>query len=234
VVENVDEMWREYSTHPTPELKAKLAEHYSNLAYKISYSFAYKKPNVLDFEDILQEARLGLLDAIDKFDYSRGFQFSTYAQQRIRGAIIDGINIMDWTPRKAKKEIRMVIAGMEKHGEKNYEKIAEELNMTVDEVKKIVKSMEKTYILPMDYEALSFHSPFDDVERKELETNIKHIIDTVLTEMEAEFVKLYFFWGYNFNEVAELLNLSKKEMKTLRANVYDKLREGLKTFRTEG
>ena len=233
MVDNVDKMWEEYSSNPTAELKAKLAEYYSPLVYKISYSFYYKKPNVLDFDDILQEARLGLLDAIDKFDYSRGFKFSTYAQQRIRGAVIDGINIMDWTPRKAKKEIRMVISAIEKHGEKNYEKIAEEVNMTVDEVKKIIKSMNKTYILPMDYEALSFHSPADDVEQQELKTNVKYVVDKMLSEVEAEFVKLYFFLGYNLNEISELLDLNKKDMKVLRATVYDKLREGLKTFKKE-
>lgn len=230
MIENVDAVWEEYSKNPTPELKAELAKHYSGLVYKISSTFSHKKPYFLDFEDILQEARLGLLDAIDKFDPSRGFQFSTYAQQRIRGAIIDGINVMDWTPRKAKKEIRMVLAAMEKYGENNIKKIAEETGFSEEEVKKIIKSMPKTYIVPMDYEGISFHAPVEDDEKKELEKLIRHTVETALNHEEAEFVKLYFFWGYNFTEISEIMDLSKKEVKILKDTTYSKLREVLKNM----
>lgn len=228
MLDDVNKVWLEYKAHPTPAVKAQLADHYAGLAYKISKTFAYKKPNVLDFDDILQEARLGLLDAIDKFDPTKGFQFTTYAQQRIRGAVIDGINVMDWTPRKAKKDIRMVLAAMEKHGERNFTQIATEVGLSVDEVKKIVDSMGKTFIVPMDYETLSFHAPQADAEKAELEAMITHIIDTTLTHDEAEFVKLYFFWGYNFGEVADILEVSKKDIKEIKDNAYAKLREGLK------
>ena len=229
MIEDIDAAWLEYSKNPTPALKDELAKHYAGLAYKISAGFAHKKPNVLDFDDILQEARLGLLDAIDKFDPERGYQFSTYAQQRIRGAVIDGINVMDWTPRKTKKEIRMILAAVEEHGEKNIIAIAQSTGFSEVEVRTIMGSMAKTYIIPMDYEGITQHSPSIDMEEEEVAQTISQVMDTQLTLVEQEFVKLYFFWGYHGNEIGKMLNLNKKELKDIKNSAYVKLRKGLIT-----
>lgn len=229
MIEDIDAAWLEYSKKPTAKMKSRLAKHYAGLAYKISASFAHKKPNVLDFDDILQEARMGLLDAIDKFDPSRGYQFSTYAQQRIRGAIIDGINVMDWTPRKTKREIRMVLNAMEEHGEKDITSIAETTGYSEEEVKNIMALMSKTYIIPMEYDSIVQHSPVNDMEKEEVSATISQVIETHLNDVEQDFVKLYFFWGYNGGEIAEILGLNKKELKEVKNSSYDKLRQGLKT-----
>lgn len=228
LIEDIDAAWLEYSKNPTPKMKSRLAKHYAGLAYKISAGFAHKKPNVLDFDDILQEARMGLLDAIDKFDPSRGYQFSTYAQQRIRGAIIDGINVMDWTPRKTKRDIRMVLAAMEEHGEKNIPDIATATGFEEEEVKKIISSMSKTYVIPMDYDSILQHSPVSNLEAEELSATITQVIASQLNPEEQEFVKLFFFWGYTGTEIAEMLGFSKKELREIKVNAYNKLREGLK------
>lgn len=229
MIEDIDAAWLEYSKKPTAKMKSRLAKHYAGLAYKISASFAHKKPNVLDFDDILQEARMGLLDAIDKFDPSRGYQFSTYAQQRIRGAIIDGINVMDWTPRKTKRDIRMVLAAMEEHGEKNIPDIATATGFEQSEVKKIISSMSKTYVIPMEYESIVQYSPVSNIEEEEVSVTITQVIEKNLNLLEQEFVKLFFFWGYNGSEIANMLNLSKKELKEIKNSAYFKLREGLKS-----
>lgn len=229
MIEDIDAAWLEYAKNPTAKMKNKLAKHYAGLAYKISASFAHKKPNVLDFDDVLQEARMGLLDAIDKFDPSRGYQFSTYAQQRIRGAVIDGINVMDWTPRKTKREIRMVLNAMEECGEKNIQGIAEVTGYTEDEVRTIMSLMSKTYIIPMDYEGIIQHSPVNDMEREEVSATINQAIENNLNHLEQEFVKLFFFWGYTGNEIGQMLDLNKKELKEVKTSAYEKLRESLKT-----
>lgn len=229
MIEDVKAVWQEYKANPTAEVKDQLADHYSGLVYKISSTFSHKKPYVLDFEDILQEGRLGLLDAIEKFDPERGFQFSTYAQQRIRGAIIDGINIMDWTPRKTKKEIRMILLAIEKHGENNFKDIATETGFSESEVRTIISQMPKTYIVPMDYEGISQHAPLSDAEGEEIAQTIAHVIDTKLNLLEQEIIKLNFFWGYPGSEIVKLLDISQKEFKDAKKNALEKLKSGLRT-----
>lgn len=223
----VDELWRQYKSNPTPQIRQKLALTYGGLVYKIALGFLYKKPSVFDFEDIIQDGTLGLLDAIDKFDSDRGVKFSTYAQLRIKGSIIDGINVMDWTPRRIKKEIRDVLRAVEKHGEGNYEKIGKELDIEPSAVKETIKKMSKTYIVPMDFEAIIYHSPVTNIEEEESKKTITHAIEKCLTPAEQEVVRMSFLEGYPNTEIAKRTVHNLKEIKDLKDSGLAKLKEEL-------
>jgi RNA polymerase sigma factor for flagellar operon FliA len=225
-----EELWREYAENPNPRLRQELALLYSGLVYKIASSFLYKKPSIFDFDDIIQDGTLGLLDAIDKFDPNRGVKFSTYAQLRIKGSIIDGINVMDWTPRRIKKEIRDVLRSIEKHGETNYEKIGEELGIKPEEVKSIILKMSKTYIVPMDFEAIIFHSPATDIEKDESIKTVKHAMETCLTPDEQEVVRMSYLEGYPNTEIARQTSYNLKEIKDLKDSGLAKLKEELSYY----
>lgn len=227
---DTEQLWLEYAEHPTAEVKSLLAAKYSGLVYRIALKFLHKKPSVFDFDDIIQDGTLGLLDAIDKFEPNRGFQFSTYAQSRIRGAIIDGINVMDWTPRRIKKEIRTVLTAIEEHGEENYEGIAQSLDIPVEEVKATINKMSKTYIVPMDFETIVMHSPLTDVESAETTSEIKLVIEKILSGDEQEIVRMSFFEGYPNTEISRITHLTLKEVKDLKDSAIQKLRNELKTF----
>lgn len=226
----IEKLWEEYSQTRSPETKDKLAGMYGGLVYKIAAKFAHKKPTVFEFEDIVQEGMLGLLDAIEKFEPERGFQFSTYAQIRIRGAIIDGINALDWTPRRVKKEIREVLTAMEKFGEHSYDQIATETGLTSTEVKKIINKMAKTYIVPMDFESILYHAPSTDFEQEEITQHVQHAIDTVLTVEEQDIVKMSLLEGYPNTEIAKLTHYSLKEVKKFRDSAIFKLKNELKNL----
>ncbi|MER3485126.1 MAG: hypothetical protein C4345_03265, partial [Chloroflexota bacterium] len=73
-------------------------------------------PAVLDAEDVLSYGTLGLIEAIERFDPSRGIKFETYAISRIRGAIIDGLRALDQIPRSTRqraREIERALADLE-------------------------------------------------------------------------------------------------------------------------
>ena len=53
----------------------------------------------MEFEDLVSYGAIGLLEAFDRFDEARGIQFSTFAEYRIRGAMLDELRTMDWVPR---------------------------------------------------------------------------------------------------------------------------------------
>ena len=68
-----------------------LAKHYAPLVKRIAYHLMAKLPASVQVEDIIQNGMLGLLDAMSRYEEGLGAQFETYAVQRIRGAMLDGL-----------------------------------------------------------------------------------------------------------------------------------------------
>ena len=65
-------------------------------------------PRHVPFEDLVHAGVLGLIDALNKFDLSKHVQFSSYAKFRIRGAILDSLRELDWSPRELRRKGRLV------------------------------------------------------------------------------------------------------------------------------
>jgi RNA polymerase sigma factor for flagellar operon FliA len=63
---------------------------------------------MLDSEDIYGYGTIGLIDAVDRFDQTRGVRFETYAVTRIRGYLVDQLRAMDWLPRSARANVKLV------------------------------------------------------------------------------------------------------------------------------
>src|SRR3979411_253934 len=65
-------------------------------------------PRHVPFEDLVHAGVLGLIDALNKFDLSKHVQFGSYSKFRIRGAILDGLRELDWSPRELRRKGRLV------------------------------------------------------------------------------------------------------------------------------
>src|SRR5271166_4080842 len=65
-------------------------------------------PSHVSFDDLVHAGIIGLIDAVDKFDPSRNVQLKSYARFRIRGAIIDSLRQMDWSPRALRRQARQI------------------------------------------------------------------------------------------------------------------------------
>src|SRR4026207_1395356 len=74
------------------------------LIRQIAHKMAMRLPSTLETRDLVNAGVLGLLDAIDKFEPERGVKFKTYAEVRIRGAILDSLRSLDWAPRSLRKK----------------------------------------------------------------------------------------------------------------------------------
>jgi RNA polymerase sigma factor for flagellar operon FliA len=74
------------------------------LIRQIAHKMAMRLPSTLETRDLINAGVLGLLDAIDKFRPERGVKFKTYAEVRIRGAILDSLRSLDWAPRSLRKK----------------------------------------------------------------------------------------------------------------------------------
>ncbi len=87
------------------EREAMILEHVPLIKYIVN-RIAARLPSHVDREDLLQAGIIGLMDAIEKFEPQRGIKFKTYAELRIRGAVLDSLREIDWVPRNLRKKSR--------------------------------------------------------------------------------------------------------------------------------
>ncbi|HQJ08068.1 MAG TPA: sigma-70 family RNA polymerase sigma factor, partial [Deltaproteobacteria bacterium] len=91
-----------------PKVRTKVINEFSPLIKYIASRIAIRLPPHIDLNDLINAGVIGLIDAIEKFDASKQIKFKTYAEFRIRGAILDELRSMDWVPRSVRQKARKV------------------------------------------------------------------------------------------------------------------------------
>ena len=92
--------------------KAALLEQQTVLVKRIAYHLLARLPASVQVDDLIQSGMIGLFEAANNFDNSKGASFETFAGIRIRGAMLDEIRRGDWTPRSVHKNSRMISAAI--------------------------------------------------------------------------------------------------------------------------
>ncbi len=90
-----------------PDREALLLEHLPTVRY-LARRIHERLPQHVDLDDLISAGVVGLIDAFSKFDHSKKVQFKSYAQFRIRGAILDSLRTLDWSPRELRRKGRAV------------------------------------------------------------------------------------------------------------------------------
>ena len=101
---NALEAYRKVRSDPLEQL---VSEH-APLVRRIAHHLASRLPECVQIEDLLQAGMVGLLDAARRYDASHGAAFSTYAEVRVRGAMLDELRRGDWVPRSVHRRAREV------------------------------------------------------------------------------------------------------------------------------
>jgi RNA polymerase sigma factor for flagellar operon FliA len=121
----VARLWVEYKRRHMPEARERLILHYAPLVKFVAGRVGSGLPPSVEQADLVSYGIFGLIDAIEKFDLSRGFKFETYAIARIKGAIIDELRSIDWVPRSVRAKARAI--------ELAYSRLENELRRTPDD-----------------------------------------------------------------------------------------------------
>lgn len=129
--------------------KEQLVRHFAPLVKRIAYHLMARLPASVQVEDLIQNGMMGLLEAIGRFESGMGAQFETYAAQRIRGAMLDGLRENDWLPRNLRRDFRRIetaIAQLEQqHGRPPSEnELAASLGMALAEYQKMLQDARGT------------------------------------------------------------------------------------------
>ena len=152
---SLDDLWSEYQRDPAPGIRDQLIVHYAPLVKFVAGRVGSGLPSSVDQADLVSYVILGLIDAIAKFDPSRGYKFETYAISRIKGQIIDELRAMDWVPRSVRaraREIERAIAELEKKLERapTDEEIAAKLGITGEELEDSLSDIARSSIAALD------------------------------------------------------------------------------------
>ena len=134
------------------EKAGQLIEKHSELVKRIAYHLISRLPSSVVADDLIQAGLLGLLDAAEHYDPSKGAAFETYATIRIRGSMLDELRRNDWAPKSIHKKARDVMAAIQKienqtgRDARNSE-VAQEMGLTLAEYHQILQETNSCRIL---------------------------------------------------------------------------------------
>lgn len=244
------EWWKSWREFEDKQAQGRLIEKYLPLVEYVASRLSIGLSTSVKKEDLISYGRLGLLDAVNKFEYERGLQFETYAIWRIRGAMIDGLRQEDWLSRSLREKTKKI---EEAYGEleQKYlrsvtdEELCQHLNMSMSELNKLLSDTAFANMLSMDDPILdeegesSRHTliadrkeeePEDILEREQTKILIAEAIER-LPEKERLVVNLFYYEELTLTEIARIMNLSPSRISQLHSKAVYRMRAALKRQR---
>lgn len=220
-------------------------EKYLPLVKRISGRLSMSLPAHIDEEDLIGYGVFGLLDALQRFEPSRGVKFETYATLRIRGAMIDGLRSMDWVPHSARQKVKRVHQGFSElesslRRTPAAEEVAKYLDLSLDELNATLLqgqymtlvSLEDvsnadsldTNISPIDLIIdIKSQESFQQIEKEEQKQILTEAIEK-LSEKEKLVVALYYREELTLKEIAAVMNLSESRISQIHSQAILRLR----------
>jgi len=227
------------------ELTSIQVEEYAPLVKRIAHHMMMRMPACVQVEDLIQAGMVGLIEAAQKYDASKGASFQTYAGIRIRGSIVDEMRRGDWAPRSVHRNGRRVseaIANVEaRHGrDANDQEVAEELGVSMSEYHAMLNdsassrlfSFEESYgdddsdSLGPDNISMAFTPPQERFQKESLKQSLAQAI-TQLPERERLVLALYYDEELNLKEIGQIIGVSESRVSQIHSQAALRLRSRL-------
>lgn len=216
-----------------------LVTDHMTLVKRIAYHLSARMPSSVEIDDLIQAGMLGLIEAANSFDASRGASFETYAGIRIRGAMIDDIRKHDWTPRSVHHKYREVsdaIHAVESEHGRAAEpaEVAARLGISIDAYHKILSDSASCRLFSLEEtqrETLAerlpavpaTEAPDEIFASSQFAERLAAAIEQ-LPERERLVLSLYYEQDLNLKEIGEILELSESRICQLHGQAVVRLR----------
>ncbi|MDT3424541.1 RNA polymerase sigma factor for flagellar operon FliA [Paenibacillus forsythiae] len=242
-------LWEQWKEEGDPEAKKKLIEQYLPIVDYVSGRLAVGLPKNVSKDDLASNGVMGLIDAIEKFDYKRGLQFQTYASWRVRGAILDSLRQGDWVPRSVREKAKRIEDAYQQLEQKYLRSVSDEemsryLNVTEQEFQSMLQ----------DVAVMTLCSLEDPIREEDSETRLSVLVDDKaknpdhkvnefylretltkgiekLTVKERTVVSLLYYEDLSLSEIAEVMSLSPSRISQLHSKAILRLRGTLEKNR---
>jgi RNA polymerase sigma factor for flagellar operon FliA len=240
--EELSEAWERFYRDRDAESKRKLAEHYYNFVVIIARKMAKKLNYKVEADELASHGVSGLYKAIDSFEQDRKIKFETYAYNRIRGSMLDGIRSEDWIPRgvriRASKldDLRCKLEG--KKGDRvtendviNASDYGQDMLTTVKKFKPVAISSIDAFAEANFDETHEDHnpclisknvsSPDAKILRKEF---FSKLLGKSFTPLERKVIYLYYYEELTMGEISSRLNISESRISQVHQEALERMR----------
>lgn len=218
-------LWESLRSSGDPRIREELILRYSDFARVIAAGVYSKRPDgAAPFDDYLQYARVGLMEAVDRYDAGRGASFETFSAYRIRGAILSGLahdtelaaQRNFWRTRIAEREESLAPAALR-----------EPKRATFDDFVRLAAGMAIGFVLegsdtePADDAAGS--NPYLATELAQSRARLRKLVEG-LPEREREIMRQHYYDNREFQEIASRLGVTKGRVSQLHSKAIERIR----------
>jgi RNA polymerase sigma factor for flagellar operon FliA len=223
-------------TECTPEQQERLARHFAPKVKYLALRLKFRLPRNVELADLIGAGTLGLMESFAKFRPQLGIKFDTYAENRIRGAMLDELRRLDWFPRSLRRRVRLLDEAAHKlehaagHAPSEEELVAE-TGLNLQEVREGLEALQNQFCLSLDMmqdsfspaDSLNEENPFRQAASQELVDRMAELIDQ-LTPREKLVLSLYYADELNMRETAEVMGITEGRVSQLHSQALSRLR----------
>lgn len=243
-----------HSSYFSPKEREQMIAKYAYLVKYLAGRVASRIPSNVIFDELISAGSLGLIDAVDKYDPKKNVGLKTYAQYRIKGAILDELRSMDWYSRSMRKKIQGIekavhtVEAREGRPASDME-IAEEMDQPLDSYYKTLSDIHGAALLSLDdyirngdggndTSATTFSdgmrsddSPAEDLIHSELKDVLAAAVQK-LTEKEQMVISLYYYDELTLKEIGHVLELTESRICQIHTMALIKLKAKVKEYKS--
>ncbi len=241
---------KEKSSQVPNGLKEQIVLEHTPLIRYIVNRIAVRLPSHIDLDDLHNTGVIGLMDAIEKYDPEKNCKFKTYAEFRIKGAILDQLRSLDWVPRSVRQKSRRLERAYGEVEQRlgrsaSEDEVADSLGLQIDKFHELLNQVrgislvnleeirgnggdgERTGTFADIVEDVHSENPFATLKLHEMKQIVADTIGT-LPEKERLVVSLYYYEDLNMKEIGGILGITESRVCQIHTKSVLRLRAKLK------
>jgi RNA polymerase sigma factor for flagellar operon FliA len=236
----------------SPVLREQIVLEHTPLIRYIVNRIAVRLPSHIDLDDLHNTGVIGLMDAIEKYDPEKNCKFKTYAEFRIKGAILDQLRSLDWVPRSVRQKSRRLERA---YGEVEQrlgrsasdDEVADSLGLQIDKFHELLNQVRGISLVNLEeirgtnsdgdrtgtyadiIEDVNSENPFASLKLAEMKQAIAQTIGS-LPEKERLVISLYYYEDLNMKEIGGILGITESRVCQIHTKAVLRLRAKLKSL----
>jgi RNA polymerase sigma factor for flagellar operon FliA len=232
-------------------LKEQIVIEHTALIRYIVNRIAVRLPSHIDLDDLHNTGVIGLMDAIEKYDPDKNCKFKTYAEFRIKGAILDQLRSLDWVPRSVRQKSRRLERAYGEVEQRlgrsaSEEEVADSLGIQLDKFHELLNQVRGISMVNLEeirggghdsdrtgtyadvVEDVTAENPFSTLKLHETKQIVADTIGT-LPEKERLVISLYYYEDLNMKEIGNILGITESRVCQIHTKSVLRLRSKLKS-----
>ncbi|MDR2056158.1 MAG: FliA/WhiG family RNA polymerase sigma factor [Desulfovibrio sp.] len=235
--------WNELETGTTawgdfsPSEQEAVVKHYAPKIRFLALRLKAKLPRCVELGELISSGTLGLMEALGKFKAQLGIRFETYAESRIRGAMLDELRRLDWFPRSLRQRVRVLDEAMRhvehEHGRQATEEELQDLTgLDIRDIRHGLEALQNQLWLSLEAIQDTVSSeiresggePYSATADQELVEKVAALVDR-LTPREKVVLSLYYSDELTMRETAEVMGITEGRVSQLHTQALNRLRK---------